>query len=59
MELDEDHLAGGELLVVILGERSARHRGHGHGAQRRRTQPAPHVVHVQVSAASPVFIHIV
>ena len=42
-ELDEGHLAGGNLLVVVLGKLSARHRGHGHGAQRRRAQPASHV----------------
>jgi len=34
-ELDEGHLAG-NLLDVVLGERSARHRSHGHCARRRR-----------------------
>jgi len=35
-ELNEGHLSGGNLLDVVLGEPSARHRGHGHGARCRR-----------------------
>jgi hypothetical protein len=34
-ELDEGHLDG-NLLDVVLGERSGKQSGHGHGARRRR-----------------------